>query len=742
MNKIARKIALMLAIVCNDKSETTAVKEVRCGPSRRAKRTWARCVPLLILIGLLAACAEPAVPAKATPSPAPTPTPATEASCADSAIRLSDREDASVHGAILDDTLHMGGATAPATCTEAANLSLLAAFSIPDGRTAQVQQSQYYLIRIQYPNRTLLYIIKRRVDGTACVVDTNDICVATVSGLPDDFDVSDLPDDVPQRIPAGRDAPEPPATTDTAPDAVENPYPTNQATGVTVDAPLLSWAASPRATSYDLYWGATKDLAADDELGTPINTPDTAVSIPRPDATAAERRLAGDTTYYWRVDAKNNAGVTRGNVWSFTTGAALPNVAGIYEGNTTYVVTTTPEGDVVRQEVETRERNNVWQVAGTEVVMYAGTLLEVFPGDDSAVRGWLNGFVGKQLPLRFCILYPDGTCRLCTAITATDGSSFSCDEWPSRADSSVTFDQLSSQMSQRVQGSATISIVGTYEKVADDPGPLPAAPEVTPPEPIQPEPEPEPAPQPRPATCDDSAIRLLDHGAGIHGAIVSDTLHMGGATAPATCTAPASRSLLAGLSMPDEWTAQVQQSQYYLMVIRYPGGNRMYVVSRRADGTSCVVDTNDECIAQVTDLPDDFDLEDLPDDVAPTIPAGRPAPPTVAPPPGPGVDMPPAPAAPTGSPPGASSNPQPRDGATGVTVDAPLLSWAAAPRALSYDVYWGTANTDLGTSINTLVTAFRIADSMAAGTRYYWRVDAKNDAGTTRGAVWSFTTGR
>ena len=286
----------------------------------KTKRTGARCAPLLILIGILAACAEPAVPPKATPAPAPTPTPATEASCTDSAIHLRDREDASVHGAILDDTLHMGGATAPATCTEAATLSLLATFSIPDDRTAQVQQSQYYLIRIQYPNRTLLYIVRRRVDGTACVVDPNDMCVATVSGLPDDFDVSDLPDDVPPRIPAGRDAPEPPVTTDTAPDAVENPFPTNQATGVTVDAPLLSWAASPRATSYDLYWGTTKDLAADADLGTPINTSETAVPLRRPGATAAERRLGDNTTYYWRVDAKNNAGVTRGNVWSFTTG--------------------------------------------------------------------------------------------------------------------------------------------------------------------------------------------------------------------------------------------------------------------------------------------------------------------------------------------------------------------------------------------------------------------------------------
>ena len=282
-------------------------------------------------------------------------------------------------------------------------------------------------------------------------------------------------------------------------------------------------------------------------------------------------------------------------------------------------------------------------------------------------------------------------------------------------------------------------------------------------------PAPAPTPTERQATCDDSAIRLLDHDdAGVHGAIFADTLHMGGATAPATCLEPANQSLLAGLSLPDGRTKQAQQSRYYLIVIRYPGGNRLYVLSRRGDGTSCVVDTNDQCIARVTDLPDDFDLETLPDDVAPTIPAGRPAPPTVG---TPGDDAPPAPsetppgtAPPTGggytppvvgpppgdgappaaagTPPGAAGTPQPSDGANGVKVGGPLLSWAAAPRALSYDVYWGATKDALGTPINTSFTALRIAASsdLDADTRYYWRVDAKNEAGTTRGTVWSFTT--
>lgn len=158
-------------------------------------------------------------------------------------------------------------------------------------------------------------------------------------------------------------------------------------------------------------------------------------------------------------------------------------------------------------------------------------------------------------------------------------------------------------------------------------------------EPMAPGPTAPTAPEPQ-ATCDDSAIRLLERGAGIHGAIVDDTLHLGGETAPATCTDPTNEALQSGLSMPDVWTAQVQQSVYYRIVIRYPDGHQLYVVSRRSDGTICMVDLDDECIARVTGLPDDFDLDGLPDDVDPTIPAGRPvAPPSVSPPP-PGDERP------------------------------------------------------------------------------------------------------
>ena len=304
---------------------------------------WTRWAPLLlVLTGILVSCertatpAAPAEPAPAPPAPA-APAPAQpaepapaepQATCDDLAIRLLDRGPG-IHGAIVADTLHMGGDTTPVTCSEPASQSV-AGWSIPDDWTAQAQQSQYYLIVIRYPGGNRIYVVSRRSDGSTCIVNTNDECVAEVSDLADDFDLSDLPDDVAPTIPAGREepptppeaptAPEEPTAPDTAPAVPGNPRPRNEATGVTVYAPRLSWSAA-RATSYDLYWGTTKDLAADAALGTPITTSYTPVVIRRPGTTGTEHRLAHETTYYWRVDAKNDAGTTRGNVWSFTTEA-------------------------------------------------------------------------------------------------------------------------------------------------------------------------------------------------------------------------------------------------------------------------------------------------------------------------------------------------------------------------------------------------------------------------------------
>ena len=84
-----------------------------------------------------------------------------------------------------------------------------------------------------------------------------------------------------------------------------------------------------------------------------------------------------------------------------------------------------------------------------------------------------------------------------------------------------------------------------------------------------------------------------------------------------------------------------------------------------------------------------------------------------------------------------ATNPQPEDGATNVRI-LEDLSWAAAPGATSYIVYFGTAPSPGNDEGEQDSTTFDVA--LMYDTTYYWRIDSKNDGGTTAGDVWSFTT--
>ena len=88
------------------------------------------------------------------------------------------------------------------------------------------------------------------------------------------------------------------------------------------------------------------------------------------------------------------------------------------------------------------------------------------------------------------------------------------------------------------------------------------------------------------------------------------------------------------------------------------------------------------------------------------------------------------------------SSPNPFDGATGISTSV-TLSWAAAARATGYDVYFSTVEADVisGAAFQGhRTTTSYTPGALASGTTYFWRIDSTNDAGTTEGAVWSFTT--
>ncbi|MHC4618340.1 MAG: CBM96 family carbohydrate-binding protein [Planctomycetota bacterium] len=87
------------------------------------------------------------------------------------------------------------------------------------------------------------------------------------------------------------------------PTVADNPYPSDQATGVATDVDLI-WDAGTGASSHDVYFGtASPGVFQGNQAGTTFD-PGT---------------MATSTTYYWRVDEVNANGTTTGPIWSFTT---------------------------------------------------------------------------------------------------------------------------------------------------------------------------------------------------------------------------------------------------------------------------------------------------------------------------------------------------------------------------------------------------------------------------------------
>lgn len=103
----------------------------------------------------------------------------------------------------------------------------------------------------------------------------------------------------------------------TLPDSPGQAAPTNPADGA-VQQPVdtvLSWTPGQHATQHDLYLGTNETLVGQ------ASTQDTPIYLGRQSGAiyVPEEALDHATTYYWRVNAVNAAGVTQGEVYEFTT---------------------------------------------------------------------------------------------------------------------------------------------------------------------------------------------------------------------------------------------------------------------------------------------------------------------------------------------------------------------------------------------------------------------------------------
>jgi hypothetical protein len=89
--------------------------------------------------------------------------------------------------------------------------------------------------------------------------------------------------------------------------------------------------------------------------------------------------------------------------------------------------------------------------------------------------------------------------------------------------------------------------------------------------------------------------------------------------------------------------------------------------------------------------------------------------------------------------PAAAFNPNPADGATDVALN-PLLTWSPGSNAQWHDIYFGIEPDNLTLVSDSQTQTDFDPGLLQEGITYYWRVDEGNDAGTTAGVQWRFTT--
>lgn len=86
--------------------------------------------------------------------------------------------------------------------------------------------------------------------------------------------------------------------------------------------------------------------------------------------------------------------------------------------------------------------------------------------------------------------------------------------------------------------------------------------------------------------------------------------------------------------------------------------------------------------------------------------------------------------------PAKCTSPTPSDAATGQVTNLSQLSWTVGANTNTIAVYFNGSLVYSGAS----TTSYSLTTNLAYATAYSWRIDSTNDAGTTTGDTWTFTT--
>ena len=90
--------------------------------------------------------------------------------------------------------------------------------------------------------------------------------------------------------------------------------------------------------------------------------------------------------------------------------------------------------------------------------------------------------------------------------------------------------------------------------------------------------------------------------------------------------------------------------------------------------------------------------------------------------------------------PGPATNPNPANGATGVSAPNVTLSWTNPGGQTSNSVYFGTDPGNLTQIYSGAPISSIGRTGLSYGTQYYWRVDETDGTGTSTGPTWNFIT--